>query len=191
RTMTAPRATRAQLEPVVERALARSNGRRADLVLVRADPASAEAIGTIGDPPLQVLGSRSPLQIRAGLRERDSGPIVALTDLDLQALGDDLLARAAGRRVHPLDRWVTVCELFGAARPSPELAQRARLAAAPMGARPLPGSGRGKGRVLDLATAVSALVHAGRGIGEEVRDLAGSIGWATRPEGAGKLTGGG
>lgn len=189
--MTAPRATRAQLEPVVERALARSNGRRADLVLVRADPASAEAIGTIGDPPLQVLGSRSPLQIRAALRERDGGPIVVLTDLDLQALGDDLLARAAGRRVHPLDRWVTVCELFGAARPSPELAQRAHLADALIEARPLTGYRQVKSRVLDLDTAVSALVHAWLGIGDDVRDLAGFIGWATRPEGAGKLTGGG
>src|SRR5690606_39534557 len=132
-----------------------SSDLRADPVLVRAAPAWAEAIGTIGDPPLQVLGSRSPLQIRAALRERDGGPIVVLTDLDLQALGDDLLARAAGRRVHPLDRWVTVCELFGAARPSPELALRVQLADALIEARPLTGYRQVKSRVLDLDTAVS------------------------------------
>src|SRR5690606_41588131 len=127
-----------------------TTGPGATLVRVGAGPAAAGAMARTGAPPLQVLGSRSPLQIRAALRERDGGPIVVLTDLDLQALGDDLLARAAGRRVHPLDRWVTVCELFGAARPSPELAQRAHLADALIEARPLTGYRQVKSRVLDL-----------------------------------------
>jgi hypothetical protein len=189
--MSAPRATRAQLEPVVERVLARGNGRTAELVLVRADPGSAAGIGAVGDPPLAVIGSRSPLQIRAALRERGDHPLVVLTDLDLHALGDDLIARAAGRRVHPLDRWVTVCQLFGAVRPSHELATRAHLADALIEARPLAGYPQVTSRVLDLDTATAALVRAWLGIADHVHDLAGFVTWASRTEGAGRISAGG
>src|SRR5690606_11104755 len=89
--MSAPRATWAHLKPVIDRALERSNGRTADLVLVRADPSSAADVATVGDPPLTVIGSRSPLQIRAALREPRDQPLVVLTDLDHRALGDDLV----------------------------------------------------------------------------------------------------
>jgi hypothetical protein len=186
--MSAPRASRAQLRPVVEGALSSSaSGHKSDLVLVHADPSSTPALGAIGGHEVTVVGSSSPLQIRRALRDRPNGPLVVLTDLEQSQLGDDLLARAAGRKVHRLDRWASVCRLFGAERPSAALAKRKHLADALIDAQPLAGYPRVTSRVLDLDTATAALVRTSLGISDDVDDLAGFVEWASRAEAAGRL----
>lgn len=190
RHMSAPRATRAQLHPVVKGVL-KADDTGPQLVLVRADPTSATEVGFVGDPPIPVKGSSSPLQIRAFLRGHGKGPLVVLTDAEHHALGEDLLARAAGRRVHRLDRWVTVCQMFGATHPSASLARRPHLADALIEAQPLAGYPKVTNRALDLETATAALVRASLGIADDVDDLAGFIAWASRPEAAGRLAGSG
>lgn len=186
--MSAPRASRAQLRPVVEGALATtSSGQKAELVLVHADPAAPPDVGDIGGQDVTVVGTSSPLQIRALLRDRADGPLVVLTDVEQAQLGDDLLARAAGRKVHRLDRWASVCRLFGAEKPSAALSQRPYLADALIDAQPLAGYPRVTSRVLDLDTATAALVRTSLGISDDVVDLGGFIEWAARPEAAGRL----
>lgn len=188
--MSAPRASRAQLRPVVEGALgpsATENG-RTDVVFVHADPASAPDLGAIGGRDVTVVGSSSPLQIRSLLRDRPKGPLVVLTDVEQAHLGDDLLARAVGRKVHRLDRWASVCRLFGAERPSAALARRPYLADALIEAQPLAGYPRVTSRVLDLDTATAALVRTWLDISDDVVDISGFLEWASRPEAAGRLS---
>ncbi len=188
--MSAPRASRAQLRPVVEGALnpTASGNTKADVVFVHADPASAPDLGAIGGRDIAVVGSSSPLQIRSLLRDHPKGPLVVLTDVEQAQLGDDLLARAAGRKIHRLDRWASVCRLFGAERPSAALARRPYLADALIEAQPLAGYPRVTSRLLDLDTATAALVRTWLGISDDAVDLAGFIEWASRPEAAGRLS---
>lgn len=187
--MSAPRATKAQLLPVVEAALGSANGQQPGVVLVHADPASTVDLGDVRGRAVTVIGSSSPLQIRAALRTQAGGSLVVLTDATNEQLGDDLLARVAGRKVRRLDRWATVCQLFGATRPSPALAKRPALADALIEAKPLAGYPRVTSRVLDLDTATAALVRTSLGVADDIADLAGFILWASRPDAAGRLSG--
>lgn len=183
--MTAPRATSAQLRAIVERALAGRNG--AATVIVHADPAAIPELVEVGGRPVSVRGAASPLAVRALLRGAGDGVLVVLTDCEARELGDDVLARTARRRLDRLDRWTIVCQLFGAERPTRELARRAHLADALIEARPLDGYPRLTTRVLDIETALAALLRVSIGIADDVDDLAGLVRWASRPEHAGRI----
>lgn len=167
-----------QLRAVVERALARADG--ADLVLVAGDPARVPAIDTLADRPAEVVGSSSPLEIRALARRPRPGVLVVVTDRAADELGEDLVARAARRRVVQPQRWPTVCELFGAQQPSRALAQRPHLADALIELRPLGGYPPAASRTLDLDTAIDALAAAALGVPGGDADLTALLDWAER-----------
>ena len=67
---------------------------------------------------LQVLCSRSPLEIRdqLALHAASQQPLVILTSLTDQDLGEDVLARLAGGRLRHVDRWHLLADLFKAQR---------------------------------------------------------------------------
>lgn len=185
--MTLPRVTRAQLVPLVERAIERVQDGRRPVILVHADPDAAPHVGDVRGTVVTVHGSRSPLQIRGLLRGEGTGALVVLTDCEPTALGDDLLARVSGHRVRHIDRWATVCELFGADRPAPGLTRKAHLADALIEAAPVGGYPRLTTRVLDVDTATAALLRVSIGIGDEVGDLAGFLRWLGRADAVGRI----
>lgn len=165
--MTAQTVTVAQLRPVVERALEKRRDSSAPCIVVTADPDSAPSLNAIGDEPAKVLGSRSPLEIRAAIHDHSSdgvGLLVVLTDLESGALGDDLLARIVNRRPFTVDVWRTVCHLFGAERPSVALAQRPHLAEELIENRPTDGYTKVVSKVLDVDAAVSEVIRVQLGL---------------------------
>lgn len=185
--MTAPKVTRAQLVPLVERAVDKAENGRRPVVLVHANPDAVPHMGDVRGRAVTVCGSRSPLQIRSLLRVDDGGALVVLTDCEPAALGDDVLARVSGHRVRHIDRWATVCELFGADRPSPGLVRKAHLADALIEAAPIGGYPRLATRVLDLDTATAALLRVSIGIADDVTDLAGFVRWLGHADAVGRV----
>lgn len=185
--MTVAKATRAQLLPLVERAVKDAENGGRPFVVVHADPDVVPHVGDVGGRAVAVHGSRSPLQIRSLLRGDDDAALVVLTDCDPADLGDDLLARAAHHRIQPIGRWATVCGLFGAERPTANLARKPHLADALIEAAPLAGYPRLATRVLDLETATAALLRASLGIADDVADLAGLLHWLSRAEAVGRI----
>jgi hypothetical protein len=182
--VTVPSATRNQLEPFLGQLLAKAEGEDAPLLLVRADPTSVPPLAAVAGRPVTVRGSASPLEIRALAAEPRDRPLVVVTSCDHDDLGADLVARAFRRRVHPVDRWLTVCELFGAHQPSRSLAQRPHLADALIENRPPQGYPAVPSRVLDLDTALGALLRAYLGVAEDPASLAELLAWAELPAAA-------
>jgi PglZ domain len=183
--VTLPTVTRAQLEPLLERLLAdgdNGSGPGAPLVLVRADPTAVPAGVTVAGRPVELVGTSSPLEIRARVSEPRSAPLVVLTGCDNEALGADLLARAVRRRLHAVDRWAAACALFGAEHPSRALAQRPELADALLEAKPVSGYARLATKVLDLDTALDNLVRWHLGL--DVVGLPQVLAWAESPQAA-------
>ena len=186
--MSAPVASAAQLLPTIQRALRKG---RVDhgVVLVRADP-DPERIPQLrlGAGAVTVRASRSPLEIRALVHGHHHGEtLVVLTDCDRHDLGEDLLARVAGRDVFPLDRWQSVKDLFGARDISADLARKRHLADALIEARPLDGYPPVRSRVIDTDTALAALQHAYLHISPDLTSLADLLRWALQPEATGRL----
>lgn len=182
-----PKVSRAQLLPLVERAVEGAEDGRRPVVLVHADPDVVPHVGDVRGRAVAVHGSRSPLQIRRLVRNDHHAALVVLTDCEPVALGDDLLARAARHRIQHIDRWATVCELFGVERPTAELARKPHLADALIEAAPVGGYPRLTTRVLDLETATTALLRTSLGIADDVVDLAGFLGWLNRSDAVGRI----
>ncbi|MHB1447252.1 MAG: hypothetical protein ACYCZV_16595, partial [Acidimicrobiales bacterium] len=185
--MTPPKVTRAQLLPLLERALDGAEAGRHAVVVVHADPEAVPQVGEVRGRAVSVRGSRSPLEIRSLLREPDRSALVVLTDCDPTALGDDVLARVFRHRVQRIDRWETVCQLFGAERATAPLVRKPHLADALIEATPVAGYPQLTTRVLDLETATAALLSASLGLTPDVVGLAGVLRWLTRPEAVGRI----
>jgi hypothetical protein len=159
--MTAPAVTAAQLRPIVERALDKRRNGSDRCVIVAAQPDPVPDLGSVDGLTTTVLGTRSPLEIRAALHDLavdGDRLLVVLTDLPAHALGDDLLARIINRRPFRVDGWETVCQLFGARQPSADLAARPYLADALIESSPRSGYPKVVARVLDTDTALAALL---------------------------------
>jgi hypothetical protein len=132
---------------------------------------------------LQVLCSRSPLEIRdqLALHAASQQPLVILTSLTDQDLGEDVLARLAGGRLRHVDRWHLLADLFKAQRAiDPRVEQwlaDALIEAAPASGYPPVASG-----VLDLDTAWRALLREQFGLRQDSPDLLGLLEWAASAE---------
>ncbi|MPY94612.1 MAG: BREX-2 system phosphatase PglZ [Acidimicrobiia bacterium] len=182
---------------MVERALRQDSSSL--VVLVRADPAHPPDVRVAGHT-VTVRGSRSPLEVRAlvarhadgagtGVGEGDEpdGLLVILSDRDSHELGDDLVNRAAGRRIWPLDRWQAVKDLFGAQAVAADLGGKLHLVDALVEARPVDGYPPVRSGVLDKETALGALQQVYLGLSPDVATLDRLITWALRPEAANRL----
>ncbi|MCX6543497.1 MAG: BREX-2 system phosphatase PglZ [Acidobacteria bacterium] len=128
---------------------------------------------------VSVLCSQSPLEIRERLvdHERTGVPLVILTSLSEQDLGDDVTARLAGRRLRQPDRWRLVADLFKArevdGRLPPWLVD-ALVEAAPSSGFPPVASG-----ILDLDTAWRVFLGELLGLRHERPDLQMLIEWTS------------
>jgi len=80
----------------------------------------------VGDEDLPVASCASVLELRARLVEvQEAGPpLVILTDLEPTALGADVLARLAHRKLFRIDPWQLVKERFRARYVDPRLVER-------------------------------------------------------------------
>jgi len=179
--VTLPVVTRAQLEPLIDRLIDTSVD-PAPLLLVRADPELAPAEVSAGGRTVSVVASSSPLEIRAHAARPREEPLIVLTGCDSATLGDDLLARSVRRKLHTVNRWETVSQLFGADHVSQALGAHKHLADALIEARPVVGYPAITNKMLDLDTALDALVERLLGLNET--SLTDILLWGTQPAAA-------
>jgi hypothetical protein len=177
--MKALAATTPQLLAAISRA--KGKGGPGQPILIHADPDSVPET-RIEAEDVTVLGSRSPLEIRSLLARPANGTLVILTDCDYHELGDELVGRIAGQRIWPLDRWETIKDLFAAQRVSAELARKPALADALIEATPLRGYRPVRSGVVDVETAVAALLREYLKIPEDIAALPGLFRWAMRED---------
>lgn len=85
---------------------------------------------TIGDAEYRVAQCDSVLQIRETLltQKTEQPPLVVVTNLDEDVLGQDLLARFIKRRLYSIQAWPILLELFQAKNASPALLSKKWLA---------------------------------------------------------------
>ncbi len=177
--------TTSQLIPLLDKLLEQSGADHpAPLLLIRGElhPEAGDALA-VGPCTVNLLTSASPLEIRAAAIAPRTNPLAVITPCDSATLGVDLVARSVRRRVHPVDRWETVAQLFGATKPSKQLARHPDLADALIEEA---GSGHSFAPVtsltLDLETAVAALARAV--LGRPIDSLGKLLVWAETPEAA-------
>jgi len=83
-----------------------------------------------GDTSFKVISCRSVLEVRAALVNSENMPLVILTNLNVDELGKDVLARIATRKLFTTDAWVLIKELFQAKEIDPRIKSRKILAEA-------------------------------------------------------------
>jgi len=178
--------TAAQVRAVVDRALRRESG--SQLVLVHGAPASEIDSDTLDDVAASIHGTASPLHIRRLAREAGAGakPVVVITDISQNELGEDLMARTAGRRIWTPDRWEAVKSLFGARTIARDLADKRHLADALIEGRPAAGYPPMRGTTLDMQAALGALLKAQLGLSDAVTTLDRFLAWIDATSGSAK-----
>ena len=176
--MTLPPLTLAQLDPLIERILGEVED-EAPIILIRGRPGGAPESVCVSDRMVSVRTSSSPLQIRAWASQTRSAPVAVITGCPNAALGEDLVARAARRKVHSVDRWEIAAELFGAEHVTRGLAEHTAVADALIDARPDHGYPKVTRKILDLDTALDALAASLLGLSAESIDE--MIDWAETP----------
>ncbi|WP_434581797.1 BREX-2 system phosphatase PglZ [Carbonactinospora thermoautotrophica] len=172
---------------VVEAEVRRARRRYPDawVLLLRAAPEwHGPAEITVDQVTVRVVPCVSVLAVLDALTAHADGEyLVLLTPHDPHELGANVLARAAGHQVRPINRWDLVREGFGVKRLDPRLTHRqwAWVSEALLDAQPWwPKLG---GAVLDLNTALSRLAAARLGRGHDQLDVASLLEW-TRDEAA-------
>lgn len=165
----------------------------ARVALVRRRWPGAQAIGVhmpgawLGDPEIRVNGERLPvavcgsaLQVSEALASRTNAgvPVVVVTALEDSQLSLDVLARFAGRRLHRIDRWQIVRDLFRARQIDPRLSGQGWIADAllqkvPEGGYPPAASG-----LLDADTVWTHLCQQHLGLPDGRPDAIALLGWS-------------
>jgi|GEM_PF-1753685 len=173
--------TAAQVKAVVDRALRRDPD--SELVLVQGSASSDVASVAIEGRTATVHATGSPLDIRRAARSSE-GPVIVVTPLGQAELGDDLIARAAGRKIWPPDRWLSVRMMFGVRGIAADLAKKRHLADALIEARPVDGYPAVRGMVLELPTALDALLSSQLVMSDAVNTLDRFIAWIDEDPGA-------
>jgi hypothetical protein len=163
------------------------------VAIIRRQRPDARAIGIaisglwLGGATLQVNGDALPvvfcasaLQVSEALASQadDGPPLLILTNLDEGQLSLDVLARLAGRRLHPIDRWQMVRDLFRARQIDPRLAPQGWIADAllqqiPEGGYPPVASG-----LLDADTAWSHILQQQLGLSSGRPDATALLQWS-------------
>jgi hypothetical protein len=173
----------------VESWLARPDG--TDAIALRALPewTDGETL-TVGDVTVRVVPCDTVLAARAALHDHSGDtPLVLLTDLSEDELGDTVLARLSRQQVRSIDRWDLVRQVFGGADLHPGLVAAGRWAAdalvdhAPSGGWPTPPGLLTRDHA--LGSLAAHLLHLPR---EQV-DSAGLLHWSTDAAGLLRFTG--
>lgn len=167
------------------------------VAMIRRQRPEARAIGIalpgawLGGTELRVNGETLPvvccasvLQVREALvsQANDGPPLVILTSVPDSELGLDVLARLAGRRLHHIDRWQMVRDLFRARHLDPRLSSQGWVAEAllqsiPEGGYPPVASG-----LLDMDTVWTHLCRQHLGLPDGRPDAVTLITWSLSAE---------
>ncbi len=139
----------------------------------------------------------SPLTMRLALRESSHVCVdspqehltikVLLTNLDEPDLGDDILLRLAGRKLHYIKSWQIVKTLFRANSVDPRLIQATWIADFLMDRVPSGGYPAVSGGFLDAETVWFVLLSQGIGLMDHPPDLVAILKWSTSADNVEKL----
>ncbi|MDS1270754.1 BREX-2 system phosphatase PglZ [Lipingzhangella sp. LS1_29] len=174
-----PAVTTAALHQEVTRLLERYREHPERVLLLRAH-ASEGALGqhTLAGQPVHLAEIVSALHavdhVTAQLTEGWDGVLVLLTTASENELGDGLLSRAAGHRIHPVEPWRLIRESFGVHRVDPRLTALGWVADALLDAMPPEGWPRQSGPILSRDAALRALATRRLGLAKlhiSARDL--------------------
>lgn len=147
-------------------------------------PWDGEEIYPIEGRPYRFAQCDSALRVREALLGLGAEPdtdLVIVTNLDPSELGADVLARVAKRKLHSVDAWGTVVDMFGARSAAPTLRIRKWIADvlledAPPGGYPQVASG-----VLDEDTAWSFVLKNRLGLEAANPDARDLLRWTLQP----------
>src|SRR5260370_29035551 len=121
----------------------------------------------VSEREFKVRYCASELQIREALLDAGatSTPIVVVTNLEEGALGQDVVVRFARRRLHSIESWTLLKEVFQAREIDPSLLRGPWLTAFVMDALPAGGGDRVPSGVLDAGTVWGLGLPKGLGFG--------------------------
>ena len=173
----------------LDAALGRAHSRNPEALrfIVRTQISDDAGPVRVGEQSVDVVATNSPLEIRYLFASKPDDLHVIATELDDAALGEDVIARIANRKVVTLDRWESVKQLFHADRITRDLAEKAYLADALIEAAPRNGYRPVTSGVLDAEMALSRLLEANLAISPDASELVDFIDWARAPERAHRL----
>ena len=144
------------------------------------EAAPAPSVLEIGSEEFPVIRCGSVLALRERFVDLPAAgpPLVVLTDLSQQELGDDLRLRFAHRKLFPIEEWQLVKERFKVLNVDPRLVERHPWTArALLDAEPADGYPPVPSGFLDAETAWRHLFEALAGISRGERDPEALLGW--------------
>ena len=111
-----------------------------------------------GDTSFKVISCRSVLEVRAALVNSENMPLVILTNVNVDELGKDVLARIATHKLYTTDAWILIKELFQAKEIAPRIKSRKILAEAILDTVPTTGYRAVANGFLDEESAWTAIL---------------------------------
>lgn len=143
--------------------------------------------------PITAVPAPSALAVREALRAHRPGAwTVILTDRDADDLGAGILAHLHKNKVHPIDPWGAVQEVFRATQCAGSFVSMPKGREVAFGlirTMPLPGWPPAPGGVLTREHALDSLIHDRLGIAPDHRDAPGLLEWSFRSDAASSLAG--
>jgi hypothetical protein len=137
----------------------------------------------VGDLEFKVVYCASELQIREALLDASttSSPVAIVTNLEEGTLGQDVVARFARRRLHAVEGWTILKDVFQAKEIDPSLLRRPWLADFLMDALPAQGVDPVPTGVLDAETVWGLILRKSLGFESARPDAQELLHWSTDP----------
>jgi hypothetical protein len=134
----------------------------------------------VNDREYKVIHCVSELQIREALLDASSSdvPVVVVTNLEEGELGQDLVARFARRRLHSVEGWTILKDIFQAREIDPNLLQRSWLADFMMEILPAEGVPPVPSGVLDAETVWGVVLRRSLGFESSRPDAQDVLRWS-------------
>ena len=138
---------------------------------------------SVSDLGFKVVYCASELQIREVLLDAGatSTPVVVVTNLEEGSLGQDVVVRFASRRLHSIEGWMILKDVFQAREIDPILLRRPWLADFVMDAIPAEGIDPVPMGVLDAETVWGLILRNSLGFGSSRPDAQDLMQWSLDP----------
>lgn len=162
-------------------------------VAIRARAATSWTGTSTKNVPITAVPAGSALAVREALRAHRAGEwTVILTDRDPEDLGAGILAHLLKTKVHAIDAWGAVQEVFRASQSASSFVSMPHGRDVAFGLiRTMPPQGwpSAPGGVLTREHALDSLLHERLGIAPDHQDTAGLLDWSLRADAPSSLTG--